>query len=139
MTNFKQPSKLMCNLLTRFGSDVEAETNGRKFYIDKEFDIWILVSRFVARNSEVQKGIAQLQLKHGDKTNTDEYRNDTQENFIRCCIKGWNNICDENNVEIPFTQDIAVELLMQTPDLTDKLFDFALDGDNYRIEQAIKN
>lgn len=132
-------TKVMCNLVRQFGTDAEKEVKGVRFYIDKEHDIWILISRFVMRNSELQKQYAQLAVKFGDDTKSAEYIRAANEAFIRSCVRGWNNICDNDGEEIEFSIDKAIEILMQTPDLLEVLYKFALDDDNYRLDEAIKN
>ena len=134
-----QAVKMMCNLLQRFGTDQVKEKNGVKFYIDEINDVWILISRFNGRNSELQKGLAQIAIQYGDETTSEEVISAHNVNFIKSCVKDWNNICDNDGVEISFTQDVAIEILTKTPDLLDELVKFAIDGDNYRLDDVIKN
>ena len=138
-TKVTTANKIMCNLVRQFGVDTEKEINGVRFYIDKEHDIWILISRFVMRNSELQKRFAQLSIKYNDDVKNPEYVKASNVAFIETCVKGWNNICGDDGEEIEFTTEKAVDVLMQTPDLLEVLFKFALNEDNYRLDDAIKN
>lgn len=54
--------------------------------------------------------------------------------FISSVLLGWENVRDQNNVELPFTFDTALQLLTDLPDLFVDLREAATDAALFREE-----
>lgn len=127
------------NIYAKFAKDHNLEmVDGAKFYIDKANDSYISVLRCFGRNKEWAKVNAEL-AKKSEQFTEEELELERSKEFIRLHIVGWNNIADKNGNEIPFSKTVAQTVLLDLPDLLDNLMMFALDGDNYSVENVAKN
>lgn len=56
----------------------------------------------------------------------------SREAFVRGCITKWENVQDENGVEIPFSVENALDLLKKLPELSRALDKASSDVANFR-------
>ena len=52
--------------------------------------------------------------------------------FLEVCLAGWSGILDGEGKEIPYSREVAAEILKSAPDLFDTLWKFANNFENYR-------
>lgn len=127
------------NIYRKFAKDADKElVHGAKFIIDEETDCYIRVKRCVSRNKEWLKAQAELAKKLGDRDDDDSIFL-RHKSFIETNVTGWNNVADEKGELLPFTTDTAIKVLTDLPDLLDEIIAFSLDGDNYNIDDTVKN
>lgn len=128
--------KVLCNIFKRFGTDLQAEQEGRKYYLDRDIDAYILVASY-KRNKNLQRENVEILERAEHKS--DDVEQEFVKAFVRNCVKGWNNISNIEGEELPYSSETALELLVQLPDLVEDLIKFASDNENYRIEEIAKN
>lgn len=127
------------NIYGKYAKDQNLEmVEGAKFYIDKENDSYIRVLRLTGRNKGWLKANAEL-AKKSEQLTEDEMENERSKIFIKYFVVGWNNIADQNGNELAFSPNVAETVLMDLPDLFEELFTFAMNGDNYKVENVAKN
>lgn len=130
------------NLFAKYGSDLNKEVKGVPFYIDKDADCYILVGRWCSRNVEHNKAQAELSKKLVGVPEL-EAEQARKRVFVEHLVKGWNNVYDKDGNELPFTTENAATLLVaELPDLSDDLFTFSMNRENFgldSVEKAVKN
>ena len=131
-----EAEKVLCNIFKRFGTDLQAEQEGRKYYLDRDIDAYILVASY-KRNKNLQRENVEILERAEHKG--DDVEQEFVKAFVRNCVKGWNNISNIEGEELPYSNEAALELLVQLPDLVEDLIKFASDNENYRIEEIAKN
>lgn len=129
-----ETKKVLSNIFRQYGTDLEAEQNGRKFYVDVDNDAYFLIASYKRNKNLARKNAELMKVPQNQRS-----ENDVVEIFINNCVKGWNNICDINGDEIQYSKAKAIEVLTLLPDLVDELVGFAMDSENYRIEAIVKN
>lgn len=133
--------KKKINLYTRYGSDTKKELEGVPFYIDKDSDTYIKVARWSGRNIEHFKAQAEVASKLAHATENEREKARVQV-FIKHLITGWNNIIDRDGNDLEFSEENALALLSDLPDLVDELFAFSTNRSNYSldgVETTVKN
>lgn len=128
------------DIYQKFAKDADKElVHGAKFIIDADSDCYITVKRCVSRNKEWLRAQAELSKRLGDRDD-DEAVFLRNKAFIETNVTGWNNIANRHSGEVlPFTTDVAIKVLTDLPDLLDQLIAFSLDGNNYNIDDIVKN
>lgn len=124
------------NIHGMFSTDKSLEDNG--VWFDFGNDIKFLVARFGARNTKLKKVMAKFYKPFAKQIESGTLSMDKEKEimthvFVHSCLLNWEGIKDESSgSEIPFSLDAGVELLISLPELSDTLFKYAQDSDNYK-------
>ena len=143
----------MSGLFKEFKMNTEREINGfrveptQRQNPDGTLPVFIL-ARMGGRNKEYAKARDKEFSKRDNqqlasKTMPDDvFRPKILRAFIKSVLKGWENVFDEFDSPIPYSQSAATELLTELPDLADILIAEASDEANFKesgLEADAKN
>lgn len=117
------------NLDGKWKTDADKETEGTWVPVSDGVDF--KVKRFGGRNSLNIKEAYSRGKRKGDK----ETEEDTARQFVNSCLSGWRGV-KANGEELPFSEENAVNLLVDLPDLLDYLFDYAKEMDNFKVDMG---
>lgn len=126
------------NLDSLYKTNKEDEKKGIWFMIGAEDGPGFLLKRFGGHNSVEIKKLMNTKFKPyarqiEKKTLSDEKEKSIMtELFIECALLDWKNIEVNGEKDIPFTKDVALELLIGLPELVEELTAYSSDADNYR-------
>lgn len=135
-------------LYSTFKTDKTAENNGFWFELPTGEGP---VPRFkLARMGETNKAYSKLLEKRfkmwrnvpEDKIPTEASKKILLEVFTKTVLLDWENVTDVNDKEIPFSEENAVKILKDLPDLYSILLEQARAGANFKkaeLEAASKN
>jgi hypothetical protein len=119
-----------------FATDKDAELNG--VWIDLAEDASFRVKRFGGRNAN---RIKQLQLRYlrpyakqieKGILDPDKERGLYVLIFVESCMVDWKGVLDENDKEIEYSKENAMNLFKTLPDLFDFLVSESLSDDSYK-------
>lgn len=90
-----------------------------------------------------QQELQQLLKSKKDKEHTDRIELLLRQAIRDTCIKGWNNVHDENDMPLLYNQDSVARICAELPELEDKIVEFALNSSNFvgtfDEEESLKN
>ncbi len=59
--------------------------------------------------------------------------------IAKCILLDWQNMQDENGVDIPYSQEMALDLLTQSRDMADQIVSMAIEGEAYHREKEAED
>ena len=133
-------------LREQFASDLEAEVSGVRVALDETSGV--IVARW--GNPQHEKILQELKkpykhiLRVGGKIPEEAQEEITAKSIARGILKGWWGIEDDNGEEIPFSEEKALEILMDPTlrDFRNKVSYLAMESETYRayaLQEAAKN
>lgn len=96
-------------------SDAQLELEGVKLDIERER--WILIRRAGGANRPYLIALAGLITRLGDSVTQALVADDMKPIFAKHIVLGWGGICDEKGEEIPFSEEVFLQLMEAAPDL----------------------
>lgn len=96
-------------------SDKQLELEGVKLDIGQ--DRWILMRRAGGANRPYLAGLAGLIASLDDDVAQTLVSERLKPIFAKHVVLGWSGICDEKGAEIPFSEEVFLELMEAAPDL----------------------
>ena len=125
-----------------YGTNKADESEGKWYMIDEE--VGFILKRFGGSNAtRVQKALNDVmkpyktQVKRG-KLSEELDRRLTVTAFVRSCLVDWKGL-SEDGKEVKFSEQAAIDLLVDLPDLSADLLSFAQDMSNYQDEEDVGN
>jgi hypothetical protein len=124
------------NLDKYFASDEKSETEGVWFELTD--GVSFKVKRFGGSNSTKIKYLQQKYLKPYARQIDKGLMDDKKERqlyvkiFVEACMVDWKGVVDDNNDEVLYSQENALELFTNLPDLFDFLVASSTDDNSYR-------
>lgn len=120
-------------LFASFDSDTNLEVNGAWLYPVGEFDgaPAFKVARAGGANKAFEKAqmsgmkphrqLIQASAKNPTPEALTVIKDVTMRSFIDHCMKGWKNVKNKEEVEVPFSKEAAADFFKQLPDLYESL------------------
>lgn len=138
----------MSGLHKRFKTDNVKETEGVRIEFpeaqndDGTIPVFIL-SRMGKANKAYQKAIEAATRPHRRQIQLETLNNDVAEElflnvFVDVILKGWENIQNDENQNVPFSKSSAVALMKELPDVYERLQEEAKESTNFR-DNALEN
>ena len=144
------------NLFKAFKRNDDLIKHGRRHVVgetDNGQEIAFIVARAHESNekfqAEVQRRLEAKRrtldsLAKSDKTRESKLRTEiVMSAFAEVCIKGWENVADENDQPLEYSEENVQKIATLLPELLEDLFKFASDDTNYVGEfdeaDALKN
>jgi hypothetical protein len=132
----------MSNLHKRYKTDVVKEQNGIPVEFDANDDGSIpkfYIARMGGGNEEYLKAFERETKPHRRQMelgtlNPNVDREIYRKIFVSAVLKGWENVQNEKGELIPYTEENALALLRELPDLQKELSQQAANIDNFRQE-----
>lgn len=124
--------------ISRFATDTKKEKEG--VWCDAGAGLRVLIRRI--NNPDSQAYLRRYArtlgraLKHGsaDESTTKQVEDISKVNIAKNVLVGWENLQDEEGVNIPYSSDKALDLLNSYPDFLTMVLEFAGDADLFRTE-----
>lgn len=130
------------SLYSQFDSNTDKETNGVKIVMGNNEDgteISFILCRMGGANKSYQKALEQATRPYRRQIQAETMSEDLSEEifmkvFCKTILKGWSNVRDRNNTELPFEFETARKIFTELPELYRELQAQSSNIANYRDE-----
>lgn len=128
------------SLFKTFKTDTKKENDGIPIKYDSNEDGTVptfLVARQAKSNKKFAKTMRELSAPYKDQMDRGTLPEEVGEKlmrkaFVKGCLRGWENIQNEDGEAMPFSEEAAIDLFSQLPELFDDLQSQATELANYR-------